>query len=139
MKENGQILVFVTTLVLFLFVLGLVRRRKIGERFAVLWLGISFVLLLLSSVGYPYLFRVAQFVGVPYPPSALFFLAISGLTLLIINLFAWVSKLNDRTRILTQQIALLSDRLSHSDKSTNLPKANPERAASQISFPDPTP
>ena len=139
MKENGQILVFGTTLVLFLFVLGLVRRRKIGERFAVLWLGISFVLLLLSSVGYPYLFRVAQFVGVPYPPSALFFLAISGLTLLIINLFAWVSKLNDRTRILTQQIALLSDRLSHSDKSTNPPKANPERDASQISFPDPTP
>ncbi len=139
MKENGQILVFGTTLVLFLFVLGLVRRRRIGERFAVLWLGISVVLLLLSSVGYPYLFRVAQFVGVPYPPSALFFLAISGLTLLIINLFTWVSKLNDRTRILTQQIALLSARLSHSDKPTSSPNANPESAASQMSFPDPTP
>jgi hypothetical protein len=119
MKENGQILVFVTTLVLFLFVLGLVRRRKIGERFAVLWLGISFVLLLLSSVGYPYLFRVAQLVGVPYPPSALFFLAISGLTLLIINLFTWVSKLNDRTRILTQQIALLSDKIDHLQRTSN--------------------
>jgi hypothetical protein len=40
----------------------------------------------------------------------LFFLAIAGLTLLIIELFAWVSKLNDRTRVLTQQLAILSER-----------------------------
>ena len=119
MQEHGQILVFVTTLVLFLFVLALVRRRMIAERFAVLWLGISLVLLLLSSVGYPYLFRVAEFVGIPYPPSALFFLAISGLTLLIINLFTWVSKLNDRTRILTQQIALLSDKVERLHRTPN--------------------
>jgi len=118
MKEHGQILVFVTTLVLFLFVLGLVRRRKIAERFAVLWLAISFVLLLLSSVGYAYLFRIAEFVGVPYPPSALFFLAVSGLTLLIINLFAWVSRLNDRTRVLTQQIALLSEKVDNLKESS---------------------
>jgi hypothetical protein len=110
MSAYGHGLVFGTTLIVFFFVLWLVRQRSIGERFAVLWLLISGLLLLLSSVAYPYLFEIAKYVGVPYPPSALFFLAISGLTLLIIELFAWVSKLNDRTRTLTQELAILRER-----------------------------
>jgi hypothetical protein len=110
MPAYGHGLVFGTTLIVFFFVLWLVRQRSIGERFAVLWLLISGLLLLLSSVAYPYLFEIAKYVGVPYPPSALFFLAISGLTLLIIELFAWVSKLNDRTRTLTQELAILRER-----------------------------
>jgi hypothetical protein len=110
MPVYGHALVFTTTLLVFLFVLWLVRRRSIGERFAMLWLSISAFLLLVSSVAYPYLFEIARFLGVPYPPSALFFLAIAGLTVLIIELFAWVSKLNDRTRILTQQLAILRER-----------------------------
>ena len=111
MHAYGHSLVFITTLIVFLFVLWLVRRRWMGERFAVLLLLISGLLLLVSSIGYPYLFKIAKLVGVPYPPSALFFLAIAGLTLLIIELFAWVSKLNDRTRVLTQQLAILQDRV----------------------------
>jgi hypothetical protein len=112
MPAYGHALVFVTTLIVFCFVLWLVRRRAIGERFAILWLLISVCLLVASSVGYRYLFEIAKFVGVPYPPSALFFLAIAGLTLLIIELFAWVSKLNDRTRVLAQQLAILSERVN---------------------------
>ena len=42
------------------------------------------------------LFRIAHFFGIPYAPSALFLIAIFGLTLLVIQLFTWVSKLNDR-------------------------------------------
>jgi len=110
MQTYGHSVVFTTTLVVFLFVLWLVRRHSIGERFAGLWLLISVSLLIASSVGYRYLFLIAGLVGVPYAPSALFFLAIAGLTLLIIELFAWVSKLNDRTRVLTQQLALLRER-----------------------------
>jgi len=115
MHAYGHGLVFSTTLAVFLFVLWLVRRRKIGERFAVLWLLIAVFLLLASSIGYSYLFKIAALVGVPYPPSALFFLAIAGLTLLVIELFAWVSRLNDRTRILTQQLAMLRERFEARD------------------------
>ncbi len=118
MPAYGHAFVFTSTLIVFLFVLWLVHRRSIGERFAVLWLLISGFLLLVSSVAYPYLFGIARLVGVPYPPSALFFLAIAGLTILIIELFAWVSKLNDRTRILTQQLALLNERLDREQPET---------------------
>ena len=112
MQEHGQTIVFLITLAIFLLVLGLVRRRRITEHFAVLWVAISVALLLASSVGFPYLFLVAEFLGIPYPPSALFLLVIFGLTLLVIQLFAWVSKLNERSRILVQQVALLTERLN---------------------------
>jgi len=111
-QEHGQTIVFLITLAIFLLVLGLVRRRRITEHFAVLWVAISVALLLASSVGFPYLFLVAEFLGIPYPPSALFLLVIFGLTLLVIQLFAWVSKLNERSRILVQQVALLTERLN---------------------------
>src|SRR5271157_1606129 len=112
MLTYGHALVFTTNLVVFLFVLWLVHRRSISERFAMLWLLLTVFLLRASSVGYPYLFVIAKLLGVVYPPSALFFLAIAGLTLLIIELFTWISKLNDRTRILTQQIAILHERVN---------------------------
>jgi hypothetical protein len=111
MTEHGQTLVFLITLVIFAAVMGLVLRRRITERFAMLWMGISLLLLLGSSLGFRYLFKIAQVFGIPYPPSALFLLVIFGLTLLIIELYAWVSKLNERSRVLAQQVALLRDSL----------------------------
>jgi len=111
MTEHGQGLVFLITLIIFAAVIGLVLKRKITERFAILWMGISLLLLLGSSLGFRYLFKIAQLFGIPYPPSALFLLVIFGLTLLIIELYAWVSKLNERSRVLAQEIALLRDSL----------------------------
>jgi hypothetical protein len=110
-QEHGQSLVFLITLAIFGLVMGLVLKRKITERFAILWMGISILLLLASSIGYPYIFKIAQLFGIPYAPSALFLIAIFGLTLLVIELFSWVSKLNERSRVLTQQLAILRDTL----------------------------
>ncbi len=112
MEEHGQTFVLFLTLGIFFLVLGLIRKRKITEHFAVLWVTISCGLLLASSVGFPYLFRIAVFLGIPYPPTALFLLVIFGLTLLVIQLYAWVSKLNERSRVLIQQVALLNDRVN---------------------------
>ena len=111
MPEHGQSLAFLVTIVIFALVMGLVLKRKITERFAILWMGIAFALMLASSFGYKYLFRIAHFFGIPYAPSALFLIAIFGLTLLVIQLFTWVSKLNERSRILAQQLAILRDEL----------------------------
>jgi hypothetical protein len=121
MQEHGQAIVFFFTLAIFALVMFLVLKRKITERFAVLWMGIAFVLLMASSVGFHYLFQIARFVGIPYPPSALFLIVIFGLTLLVIELFVWISRLNERSRVLTQQVALLWDRLeSSSAKPSNV-------------------
>lgn len=114
MQEHGQAIVFFFTLAIFSLVMFLVLKRKITERFAVLWMAIAFVLLIASSVGFHYLFQIARFVGIPYPPSALFLIVIFSLTLLVIELFVWISRLNERSRVLTQQVALLWDRIETS-------------------------
>jgi hypothetical protein len=111
MPEHGQSLAFLVTVVIFALVMLLVWKRKITERFALLWIAISLMLLLASSLGFKYLFKIAELFGIPYPPSALFLLAIFGLTLLVIELFSWVSKLNERSRVLAQQLAILRDSL----------------------------
>jgi hypothetical protein len=116
MPEHGQSIVFLITLTLFVLVMALVLKRHITERFAILWIGISFVLLLASSLGFRYLFKIAQVFGIPYPPSALFLIVIFGLTLLVIELFVWISKLNERSRILSQQVALLWDHLDRANE-----------------------
>ncbi len=111
MQEHGQTIVFLMTVAIFAAVLVLVLKRKITERFAILWVSISILLLIASSIGFRHLFKLAQLIGIVYPPSALFLLVIFGLTLLMIQLFTWISKLNERTRALSQEIALLQDRL----------------------------
>ncbi len=119
MQEHGQTIVFLFTLAIFALVMGLVLKRKITERFAVLWMAISFLLLLTSSLGFRYIFKIAELFGIPYPPSALFLIVIFGLTLLVIELFVWISRLNERSRILAQQVALLWDRLEREGASLN--------------------
>jgi hypothetical protein len=114
MQEHGQAIVFLFTLTIFGLVMALVLKRQIVERFAVLWMGISMALLLASSFGFHYIFKIAEIFGIPYPPSALFLIVIFGLTLLVIELYVWISKLNERSRILAQQVALLWDRLEKS-------------------------
>ena len=111
MQEHGQLLVFLFTGSIFGLVMALVLTRKITERFAILWMSISILLLLSSSLGFRYLFLLARIFGIPYPPSALFLIVIFGLTLLVIELFSWTSMLNERSRVLAQQVALLRDTL----------------------------
>lgn len=111
MQEHGQAIVFFFTLAIFVLVMALVLKRKITERFAILWMAIAFFLLFASSFGFRYLFQIAHFMGIPYPPSALFLIAIFSLSLLIIELFVWISRLNERSRVLAQQVALLWDQL----------------------------
>jgi|SRR5579859_950509 len=111
MQQHGQGFAFIITLTIFLLVMTLIRQKKITERFALLWTALSVGLLVASSIGFRYLFRFASFVGIPYAPSALFLIAIFGLSLLVIELFVWTSKLNERTKLLTQELALLVEKL----------------------------
>jgi hypothetical protein len=122
MQEHGQTIVFLFTLAIFALVMGLVLKRKITERFAVLWMAISLLLLLTSSLGFRYIFKIAEIFGIPYPPSALFLIVIFGLTLLVIELFVWISRLNERSRILAQQVALLWDRLEKTNATRTEPR-----------------
>ena len=101
-----QILAVLASLTLLVFVVEAVRRNRLNARYAILWLGASFVLLVLSLYR-PLLDWVAKFAGVAYPPSLLFLVAFLFLLCIVLHFSLVISSHRDSIRRLAQTIALL--------------------------------
>jgi len=92
---------------LLAFVIELLRRGILRERFAALWLIVS-TLLMLGALFPGFLGRAAQVLGFQVAANLLFFSAILFLLLVAIQLSNEVSRLEARTRRLAEDLALLS-------------------------------
>ena len=101
-----QILAIVVTAGLFVLVFELVRQRRLLERYALLWLFSSFVLLALS-VWRGALEELAGAVGIFYAPSALFAVAFGFVLVLLLHFSLVISRLAEQTKVLAQRIGLL--------------------------------
>ena len=111
MEDRIQIFAVVASGVLLLVVLELVRRRRLMERYALLWLLSGIVLLGLSAFR-DLLQTAADLFGIAYPPSALFFIALGFVLLLLLHFSVAVSRLSDQTKVLAQRLALLDERVT---------------------------
>jgi hypothetical protein len=87
-------------------VIELIRRGRLKEKYALLWLFASGVLLVLS-MSRGLLEYVAHLLGVFYPPSFLFLLAFLFLLLITLHFSVVVSGLSEKNKQLAQEIALL--------------------------------
>jgi hypothetical protein len=110
MDTRIQILALIATGVLLFIVLELVRRRRLQERYALLWL-VSTVFLLILAAWRDALTKVADLVGIAYPPNALFFLAFAAILVVLLHFSVVISRLSDQTKILAQRLAMLDERL----------------------------
>jgi len=114
MDTRVQIVALITTGLLLIGVLELVRRRKLLERYALLWLGSAAILLALAAwTGL--LDFLAEVVGISYAPSALFVVAFGFILLLLLHFSIATSRLSDQTKVLAQRLALLEGRLRHAE------------------------
>jgi len=104
-----QIVAVVATLALFIVLLELVRRRRLLERYAVLWL-FSAVVLLGLGLWRGLLRSVATALGIYYPPSALFVVAFGFVLVLLLHFSIAVSRLAEQSKVLAQRVALLEER-----------------------------
>src|SRR5918998_5412500 len=110
MELRVQLVAIVAALCLLLFVLELVRRRSLLERYALLWLFSGLVLLLLA-VWKGLLEIVASAIGIFYPPSALFVIAFGFILVLLLHFSLAVSRLADQNKVLAQRLAPLGQRI----------------------------
>jgi len=101
-----QILVAVTAVLCLGFILRLVRRRELRGKYSLLWLGAGFFALLFAFVP-GLLDDLASWLDVKYPPAILFVLAIAFLLLVLVHLSWELTRLEDRTRTLAQELAML--------------------------------
>ena len=115
MESRLQIVAIVGAIVLLLFVLELVRRRALMERYALLWLGSSIVILALA-VWQDALTVLAEQLGIVSAPNALFFVALAFVLLLLLHFSAAMSRLADQSKVLAQRQALLEQRLGEVER-----------------------
>jgi hypothetical protein len=111
MDTRIQILAILVSGALLLVVLEMVRRKAFLERYALLWL-LSAIVLLALSVWRGLLESLADFIGIAYPPNALFLVAFGVVLVLLLHFSLAVSRLSDQTKVLAQRLALLEQRQS---------------------------
>ena len=93
-----------------LAMLELLRRRQLREKYAVLWLGVAVGVLVLGL--FPGLLDgVADGLGVVDPPNLLLVVAVVVLLLVCVHLSWEVSRLEDETRVLAEEVALIGHEL----------------------------
>ncbi|WP_058301759.1 DUF2304 domain-containing protein [Gorillibacterium timonense] len=102
--------IYVLSVVFCLLFIGsvveMIRRRKISERYSLLWLILGFVMLIFSV--FPKLLNgLASAMGIVYGTSLLFFIGFLFSLVFIIHLTTVITKLDRKMTRLTQEVALL--------------------------------
>jgi hypothetical protein len=108
-------LAIAVTLGLLLLVFELVRRKRLSERYAILWLLAATTLFVLAAWK-GLLTSLSHDVGISYPPSALFAVAIGLIAIILLHFSLAVSRLSDQNKVLAQRLGLLAQRLQEAEE-----------------------
>jgi hypothetical protein len=114
-RNRIQILTILVAALLLVGVIELVRRRRLLERYALLWLLASVVLLGLA-IWRGALDKIAEQLGVSYPPNAIFIVAFGFVLWMLLHFSVAVSRLSDQSKILAQRLALLEERMRRQEE-----------------------
>ena len=104
----------------FCMVIELIRRNRLSERYALLWL-LATIVMLVFSFTRGLLHKVASLVGVHYPPSLIFIIAFFFLVVINIHFSMFITRLSRQNKTLAQELALLKekiDRINNDQKVT---------------------
>jgi hypothetical protein len=106
LSTSAHVFIGVVALATVLFILALLRRRQLRSKYALLWTGAAVALAVLAL--FPGLLdAISVWVGIDYPPALLLLLATGFLFLVVIEFSREVSRLDERTRVLAEEIAIL--------------------------------
>jgi hypothetical protein len=105
----------IASLVLLFGVLELVRRRRLREKYALLWILTAIVLLILS-VWRGAVSGIATALGVSYGPTVLFAVGALFILVVLLHYSTVISALTDRTVRLAQEISLLEQRIREMER-----------------------
>jgi hypothetical protein len=109
-ETKAQIIAVIVTLAIFLLILELVRRRRLAERYALLWMSAAAALLVLS-IWTNGLDVIADAMGIQQPANAIFILAFGVIFVLLLHFSVATTRLAEETKILAQESARLEHEL----------------------------
>ncbi len=96
---------------IFVVIIELIRRNRLKERYSLIWLAASAVLIVFS-LWRGLLHFIAQSLGIYYPPSFLFLLAIFFLLTLLLHFSVILSSLSEKNKRLAQEVAILKEKVN---------------------------
>lgn len=111
---NTRLVAIGGSLLLLVFIVELVRRRRLKEEYSVLWIATGLVLLLLS-VWYSLLVKVTKLIGGVAPSSTLFFFGLLFVMAMLLHFSIRTSQLERRLTAVIQEIGLLTARSARRD------------------------
>jgi hypothetical protein len=126
MPGKIQILSILLTAGMFAIVFELVRRKRLQERYALLWL-FSAAFMFALAVWRSALESLASLTGIAYPPSALFAVAFAFILVLLLHFSLVISRLSDQNKLLAQHVGRLEQRVGELE--TGAAREEPDRAA----------
>jgi hypothetical protein len=105
MSGRAHFFVATVTVASLAFIIRLVRTHRLRAKYSMLWISVGLALTVLAAS--PRLLdTVSGWLGVAYPPTTLFIVAITLLLLVAVH-FSWeLSRLEERTRILAEELAV---------------------------------
>ena len=115
---RAQTVAVIGCLVLFAFVVELVRKRRLKEEYSILWIAVSLGTAVLASWG-GLLIGITRMVGAVSANSVIFFFGLLFLAALLLHLSVRVSGLSEQNKDLTQELALLAGRLEDVERPEN--------------------
>lgn len=107
-STNLRIIAIAGSLALLMFIVELVRRRRLKEEYSVLWVATALVLLLLA-VWSGLLRDLTHAIGAVSQASTLYFFGLLFVVFLLLHFSVRVSNLERRVVVLLQEIALLGE------------------------------
>ena len=101
-----RIVAVIVTAVMLGIVLELVRRRRLVERYALVWMLVTLALLVLA-IWNQLLGEASRLLGISVPSNALFIAAFAVAFLLLLHFSVITTRLSEETKILAQEVARL--------------------------------
>jgi hypothetical protein len=129
--SRGYLFALLGGLVTLVFMVELLRRRRLREKYAALWIAVAVVVAL--GACFPQLTNwLAELVGVTTPVNLVFFLGLLVLLVVCVQLSAEVSGLEHENQTLAEESALLRNRIERLERRVG-------QAASEPPVADPGP
>jgi hypothetical protein len=110
MPLNQKIFAIIVSIIIFLFILELVRKRHLREEYSVLWLATSMIMLVLV-LKYDWLVALTRLIGASLPTTTLFLGAIVFLVLVAVQFSINLTRLSNQMKNLAQENALLKSEM----------------------------
>jgi hypothetical protein len=111
-----EVIMIVGPLAFFIFVIELVRSRRLREDYSLLWLVTFGALVALSVFRNTVLEVIANLMGIAYPPTTLFVIGFGLLLIVMIQFSIVITRLARQNQQAAQHIALLNARLAELER-----------------------